>query len=263
MSIKETIKSLLGSAGIRIMKVDRYSKGVKPMRYRGEALAGAAIVSRNTMIPRVQLLHIFECVDYLHRYRIPGALVECGVWKGGAAGMMAYAAKFFGDIRPLYLFDVFGDTCEPDARFDGARGVKEIGGMEMAQGRLRQVKGIYDRLGGHGTIEICRELLEGRLGYPGDRIRYVQGWFQETMPEATRPMSAVALLHIDADWYASTSTALSNIYPKVSKGGMVIIDDYGGYEGCRRAVDEFVESTGEPVFLNDIDGKCVYWVRNG
>jgi hypothetical protein len=174
---------------------------------------------------------------------------------------MACAAQRSGEERDLHLFDSFSDIVEPDWRVDGERAVREAGGKEHSQGRLKPLTGIYDRLGGHGTVDACRNLLETTLHYPANQIAIHQGWFQETIPAAAPSIGPIALLRIDADWYASTKTSLDHLYNLVTSGGAVIIDDYGGYDGCKKAVDEFLTSRSLHPFLNHVDEECVYWFK--
>ncbi|MBN1130713.1 MAG: class I SAM-dependent methyltransferase, partial [Chitinispirillaceae bacterium] len=123
------------------------------------------------------------------------------------------------------------------------------------------LKGIYHRKGGHGTVTACRDLLEHRIGWPVARTHFHKGWFQETMPRLSETIGPIAILRIDADWYASTSVCLENLYERVVKGGSVVVDDYGGYDGCRKAVDEFLAARGVRPFLNHVDEECVYWFK--
>jgi O-methyltransferase len=180
-----------------------------------------------TMLNRQRLGLVFELARHFVTTGIAGAFVECGVWKGGAVGMMACAAKRSGEERDLHLCDVFDDIGEPDWRVDGERAVREVGGKEHAQGRLRPIKGIYDFKGGHGTIEACRELLERRIGYSPTRLHFHQGWFQETLPDLGLAIGPIAFLRIDADWYASTQVVLTSLYASVVSGGAIVVDDYG------------------------------------
>jgi O-methyltransferase len=220
-----------------------------------------SIVKPYSMLSRARLSVLFEFVQYVHAANIPGSIIECGVWKGGAVGMMAMACQHFRADRDLHLFDVFDDIGEPDATVDGERAIREAGGMEHAHGRLLPLKGVYDRSGGHGTIDICKELLEKTIGYPSDKIYYHKGWFQTTMADAVPEIKGVAILRIDADWYASTKISLETFYDRVSRGGVLIIDDYGAYDGCRKAVDEFRQRRNMKLFRNHVDDECIYWFK--
>jgi O-methyltransferase len=220
-----------------------------------------AIVRPFTMLNRQRLVLLFELVRYFDKLKLPGSLVECGVWKGGAVGMMACAARQGGAERDLHLCDVFDEIGEPDWRIDGERAIREAGGKEHAQGRQQSIKGIYDKKGGPGTIDICRELLEKKINWPAHRMHFHQGWFQETLAKLGQFIGPIALLRIDADWYSSTKLCLDNLYGQVVSGGAVVIDDYGGYDGCRKAVDEFLASRSVHPFLNHVDEECVYWFK--
>ena len=153
-----------------------------------EATECIHIVKDNTMLSKRRLVTLFQQVVYCEEYEIPGSFVECGVWKGGATGMMALANLRQGrQRRHLHLFDAFQDICEPDAAVDGARALQEVreftGNDGHSEGKLQPVSGIYDRFGGPGTLEENQQLLEKTIGYPksffitmlvGSRIRFLQ-----------------------------------------------------------------------------------------
>jgi len=230
---------------------------------RPAAETAIAAVAANTMLPRGRLISLFDQVAVCARQRIPGALVECGVWKGGSVGLMAAALLQEGDReRHLHLFDSFTDICAPDPEKDGARALHEVSGRHVEAGaHPTPLTGIYDPLGGHGTIAACKALIEGKIGYSPERVHYHQGWFQDTLPEQAAQIGEIALLRLDGDWYASTKVCLEHLYDQVVPRGFVIIDDYGTYEGCRKAVDEFLEARGLAPFLCRVDGGCYFFVK--
>jgi hypothetical protein len=125
---------------------------------------------------------------------------------------------------------------------------------------LVPLKGIYDQFGGHGTIDECRTLLERIIGYDGSQIHYHQGWFQETLPSQASAIKNIAILRLDGDWYASTKVSLDYLFEKVVPGGFVVIDDYGSYDGCRKAVDEFLARLEQPLFLNVVNSQIRYLI---
>ena len=218
-------------------------------------------IKASSMLSQRRLYVLFALVDLMNHQAVEGALVECGVWRGGAVGMMACATRLRGSMRDLHLFDAFADVCEPDLAVDGERAIREVGGVDHAQGRLRSVTGFYDRRGGHGTIEACRRLLEDALGYPPARIHFHPGWFQDTLTGELPGLERIALLRLDADWYASTKVCLDRLYDRVAEGGVVMADDYGAYDGCRKAVDEFIAGRSLRVFRNFVDTECMYWFK--
>ncbi|HEV2815930.1 MAG TPA: TylF/MycF/NovP-related O-methyltransferase [Allosphingosinicella sp.] len=258
MSLARTVKQAFERFGFQLSANEQPIYADRPAAERA-----IAAVAGNTMLPRGRLVSLFDQSVFCARQGIRGAFVECGVWKGGGVGLMAAALLEEGeDERHLHLFDSFTDICAPDPEMDGARALQEVSGREVRAGpNPTPLTGIYDRLGGHGTIAACRALIEGRIGYPPERVHYHQGWFQDTLPEQAAAIGEIALLRLDGDWYASTKVCLEHLYDQVVPRGFVIIDDYGTYEGCRKAVDEFLAARGLAPFLCRVDGGCYFFVK--
>lgn len=232
----------------------------------GEATECIHIVKNNTMLSKRRLVTLYQQVAYCEVYEIPGSFVECGVWKGGAMGVMALGNLRQGkQRRHLHLFDAFQEICEPDAAVDGERALREVreftGRDGHDKGTLQALSGIYDSFGGPGTLEENQRLLEGTIGYPKEFVHYHVGWFQNTIPADHHDIGSIAILRLDGDWYASTKICLEFLFDKVIKGGIVIIDDYGTYEGCRRAVDEFIKLKQIQAYLVPIDHDCRFFVK--
>ena len=223
--------------------------------------ANLATVADATMLTRDRLASLYDQVAYCQRFGIPGCFVECGVWKGGAVGLMALATlQQPGPSRTLHLFDSFQDICAPES-LDGARAIAETGDLQSADLPLAPVAGHYDAVGGHGTRAACRQLIVDRVCYPEEYVRFHEGWFQDTLPVDAGALGPIAVLRLDGDWYASTKVCLDNLYDQVTPGGFVIVDDYGTYEGCRLAVDQFLQSRGTTPFLSRVDASCYYLVK--
>jgi hypothetical protein len=222
------------------------------------------VIRGHTMALDAPLVSLFEQARFCEHYRIPGSFVECGVWKGGAVGLMALVNLKYGkERRHIHLFDAFQECPEPDASVDGehAIGVAKRAREPGFAGKLRPLCGVYDRMGGPGTVEENRELLEHKIGYPSEWLHYHVGWFQQTLPRDADRIGEIALLRLDADLYASTRVCLQHLYEKVVSVGFVIVDDYGWLEGCRRAVDEFLANRQPPVFLHYANDDCRYWIK--
>jgi hypothetical protein len=167
-----------------------------------------------TMLSGAQLHNAVEAVRYVNQQPIGGALVECGVWRGGCSALMAW----IGRPRTIWLFDSFEGLPEPGP-FDGQE-AKQFAGKVVAS--EHDVQEIFTRLGVNGTVR--------------------KGWFETTVPQASREIGPIAVLRLDGDWYESTKVCLENLFDLVSPGGVVIVDDYDRWQGCRRAVDEFMTS---------------------
>lgn len=220
-----------------------------------EAKAAVRLVRSHTMTSLERLVSLWNQVRYLDRYKIEGAFVECGVWKGGSVGMMALAHRhsYPAPSRELHLFDSFEGLPEPDRTVDGDHAVSYS--HQQAGGNL---EAIGENV---GPIEDNHELLFGRIGYPEANVHFHQGWLEETLPRDAGGIGKIALLRLDGDWYSSTKVCLDHLYDKVVKNGVVVIDDYGHWEGCRKAVDEFLASHATPVMLHHVDYTGRYWIK--
>jgi len=146
--------------------------------------------------------------------------------------------------RDLYLYDTFEGMTPPsevDRTVDGTQARIHLDRDPDRSGRVWAVAGIDD----------VRRNME-TTGYPGDRVKCVKGPIESTVP-AQSPTGPIALLRLDTDWYESTKHGLENLFPSLSKDGILIIDDYGHWEGARKAVDEYFNSLGRPYYLHRID----------
>jgi hypothetical protein len=221
-------------------------------------------VQAHTMTPVERQLSLYRQAVACEKNNIPGAFVECGTWKGGLVGLMALANLRHGlKRRPLHLFDSFEGIPEPDPIMDGARAVAEVESVGcQPTGQLKSVSGFYEKFAsGIGTLDDNRNLLEKKIGYPQEFLHYHPGWFQDTVPADAETLEPIAILRLDGDWYASTKVCLDHLYPKVVPGGYVILDDYGSYEGCRKAVDEYRVANKIRSPLEEIDSSCFAWIK--
>ena len=180
-----------------------------------------------TMIHEAKYVNNLElCFEFR---KIAGCVVECGVWRGGmSAGMV----QVLGDERKYYLFDSFEGL--PPARED-------LDGAAAIAWQSDTASPTYYNNCGAGQEEAAAAMkLSGSTSFS-----LVKGWFNETVPRFTPP-SAIAVLRLDGDWYDSTKVCLENLYPHVAPGGIVIIDDYYNWDGCARAVNEFIAGIATP-----------------
>ena len=197
-----------------------------------------------TMVGKRRLLNACVSVDEVYRLEIAGAIVECGVWRGGCAAAMAAVSEHRGGSRDVWLLDSFEGLPEPTER-DGARAHEWMAGATVEQ---RCVANVHE----------VEALLFDKFHLPRERVHIRRGWFENTVPAAAPEIGPIAVLRLDADWYESTRICLEYLYPNVSDGGIVIIDDYGYWEGCRRATDELLQSIGV-VELTAIDACGVFF----
>ena len=176
---------------------------------------------RYTMVTNWNLVGLYDLVQQINLSSVPGDIVECGVWNGGSTAVMA-RSHFESPSRPertFWLFDSFSGLPEPSEK-DGDKA------------KIYYFDGFCK-----GAIHRVKEILK-KLDLPETAFQIVPGWFKDTLPHAM--VGQIALLHIDADWYDSVKLVLETFYDNVAQNGVIVFDDYGYWEGCHRAVDEFI-----------------------
>jgi O-methyltransferase len=197
-----------------------------------------------TMAGPERILSTINAVEYVVRAGVEGAIVECGVWKGGNMMAAALALQHLNTQRLLYLFDTFAGMTTPqpmDKDFTGTAAQ-----ATYARFRRKQAKGQWCEAG----IEEVQANM-ALTQYASGLIRYVEGPVESTLPSAAPPQ--IAILRLDTDWYASTLHELIHLYPRIRSGGVVIIDDYGHWRGARQAVDEYLKEQEIRCLLHRID----------
>ena len=214
-----------------------------PADYDDEAKDIIRAVKPYTMTSPERLNAFVLATRHIVRHGIPGDIVECGVWRGGSMQACAKTLLSLGETdRDLYLFDTYEGMTPPtaeDLRRDG-RPAREL---LDAQGKDRPIWAV-------ASLEDVQAGFE-RVPYPKDRVHYVRGKVEDTLPE--RAPERISILRLDTDWYASTKHELHHLYGRLVSGGVLLIDDYGYWQGSRQAVDEFLEETGEQLLLLRMD----------
>jgi len=197
-----------------------------------------------TMIGLKRLDNLHFCIQQVLREGIPGDFIETGVWRGGACIFMRAALQAYGDTsRTVWVADSFEGLPKPDGRYSQDSGDRHWKKSEVLGIPLEQVQANFSRYG----------LLD-------DRVRFLKGWFKDTLPSA--PIEKLAILRLDGDMYASTMDSLVNLYPKLSPGGYIIIDDYSEIATCSQAVDDFRRTHSITTPLTPIDSCAVYWKKS-
>jgi hypothetical protein len=217
-----------------------------PLRFLDHYVDGRAI----SMLPLARLDNIEACVTRVLADGVPGDLIETGVWRGGAVIFMrAILAAANVTDRVVWVADSFEGLPVPDAeRFPIE--ARAHAGVVMRDAYKHFASGIDEVRHNFTTF-----------GLLDDRVRFLQGWFKDTLPHA--PIERLAVMRLDGDYYESTMDALTALYDKLSVGGFAIVDDYGEdtWTYCRAAVDEFRASRGIVDPLVEVDRRCWYWRR--
>jgi O-methyltransferase len=240
--LRARAKAVLRSRGI---DVRRWPPPL-PEHIDAEAAATVAAARPFTMTSVEALFSLIEATRYAARRQVPGAFVECGVWRGGSMVAVARTLQQLGTTdRHLWLYDTFEGMTEPagrDVRYsgDGARAADLLAAEPVGDG---------DGIWCYSTLDEVRAAMAA-TGYPADRVHYVTGPVEETIPRQVP--DRIALLRLDTDWYESTRHELGHLVPLISPGGVLIVDDYWYWQGCRQAVDEFLAETGLPLLLTPV-----------
>jgi len=197
-----------------------------------------------TMVGMKRLNNVQECVTDVLRSGVPGDILETGVWRGGCCIFMKAILAAYGDTtRNVWLADSFEGLPKPDAE-------------QYPEDR-------DDELWMRSVLAVPMETVQEnfrRYGLLDERVKFLKGWFKDTLP--TAPIRQLSILRLDGDMYESTIQVLDAVYSKVSLGGYVIIDDYH-LKGCKAAVDDFRRNHHISDPLTSVDWAGVYWRRSG
>ncbi len=196
-----------------------------------------------TMTSDARLAALVKSVRYIVANRVPGAVVECGVWKGGSMVAAAKTLINAGDAsRELYLYDTF-EGMPPPTELDRSKDGESAASLLAADAADGNVRAI-------APLDVVKAAM-ATSGYYHARIHYVKGKVEDSIP-GTIP-DRIALLRLDTDWYESTKHELEHLYPRLVPGGALIIDDYGHWQGARRAVDEYFAALRPAPLLSAVD----------
>lgn len=202
-----------------------------------------------TMTSPARLQALVDAVRYTERRGLDGAFAECGVWRGGSVLAMVLTLQELGRERDIYLYDTFEGMTEPTEHDVSPVDSPALDEWNSARDQGRRPWA--DVFGPEAFDEQSVRTTLLSTGYPEGRLHLVRGPVEETIPE--NAPESLALLRLDTDWYESTRHELEHLYPRLAVGGPLIIDDYGHWEGSRKAVDEYFSTQAEPLLLNRID----------
>lgn len=215
------------------------SASVYPKDFDSEIIEIHKRVSPYTMTSAERIYSLCKSVQYIESNQIEGAIVECGVWKGGS--MMAIMLQLLNlkKERDCYLYDTFEGMTSPtavDVDVSNKSAIEQFDehNEEWCASALNDVKENISSTGYNSTI-----------------VHYVEGKVEDTIPSIVP--KRIALLRLDTDWYESTRHELEHLFPLLSPGGILIIDDYGHWQGARKAVDEYMRRTKQKIFLARVD----------
>jgi O-methyltransferase len=248
INLRETLnRALLHPLGYELNQKNRFlgSNGIPLDMQDVDFIRLYRICSECSLCHVEAMYALYRAVEHVVRRDLPGDLVECGVYRGGSAMMMAMALLHFGcrRRRKIYLYDTYEGMSPPTEK---DRNVLGGDAREMLGEGPRDTNPVW----AYGALEDVRRNM-GQTGYDPNLLVYVKGMVENTLP-GTRPGS-ISLLRLDTDWYESTRHELIHLYPRLASGGILILDDYGHWQGARKAVDEYLGQIPAPILLHRTD----------
>jgi O-methyltransferase len=250
--VRKATDRALGYAGYQLV---RKPTGVPqppaelPPDFDDEMAATVRAVGPYTLTPPERIFALCEAVKYVIKAGIEGSFVECGVWRGGSSLAIVRTLLSLGVTdRDLYLFDTFEYMPPP-----GPEDVDILGVAASEYHEQFNSGAAYDPVYDFLPYDAVRDLFKN-TGYPFERCHFVKGLVEDTIPD--QAPEKVSLLRLDTDYYQSTVHELEHLYPRIPSGGVLLIDDYGHFLGCRQAVDEYGEqlaARNQYLLLNRID----------
>jgi hypothetical protein len=241
--VTRPIRGVLGRLGYDVV---RRPAADAPVAYQpdfdADLIALCERVKPYTLTSPERIAALREAVRYVVRAGIPGDVVECGVWRGGSMMVVALTLVELGVTdRDLHLFDTFTHMPFPGEEDVDLFGVPAADAYEAASAAeaFRYL-----------TLDEVRAALVA-TGYPEERMHFVPGLVEDTIPDAAP--ERIALCRLDTDWYRSTVHEMEHLFPRISAGGVLLVDDYGHFMGAKQAVDEHFAAHGPEVLLHRID----------
>jgi O-methyltransferase len=237
-TLKNFASNLLQRFGLKLIRV---KKNGLPIDFDEEIHDVISSFHEYTMTSPEKIKVLVDAVNYISMHQVPGAFVECGVWRGGSSMIAANAFKKLKDAREFYLFDAFDLPIPvPVSEDKDVFGARILGGAAEGQPYWNAIT----------ESEVGANMRS--IGYPEDSIHLIKGLVGDTVPD--RAPSTIAILRLDTDTYESTAHNLKHLYPRISRGGILLLDDYGTHLGVRKAVDDYVASNpDQKIFLIRID----------
>ena len=199
-----------------------------------------------TMTSVERMYALYQSVKYIIENNIPGDFIECGVWRGGSAMLIArYFFIHHITDRKLVLYDTYEGMSEPTEADKDYRGVTAEQQLKASEKTNESFIWCLASL-----EDVSRNIFS--TGISSNQVEFVKGMVEDTIP-SDMPFERIAILRLDTDWYESTLHELTHLYPLLVEKGILIIDDYGHWQGCRKAVDEYFERAKNRLLLNRID----------
>lgn len=246
--IKQSIKKILKNFSYEIKKIKKKNPLLFNLKNKNNFEEYYEICKNESLnVSKERFVSLYQTINYIYKNNIDGDFVECGVFMGGSAMMMSYAMSEFeinNKNKMIWLYDTFEGMANPSIHDENI--LNEKATIELKNKTKKEnSKDIW----AYSSINYVKENIN-KTNISSDRVKYVKGLVEETLSK-DKPKK-ISLLRLDTDFYESTKVELEELYPLLEIGGAIIIDDYGHWKGCKKAVDEYFENK-KNIFFQQID----------
>jgi hypothetical protein len=246
------VNTILGLMGLEIRRISPYENFLFPVESDEFERLTVLNAKKYSMTPVERLWALAYACKYIQLKNIPGAFVECGVWKGGNLVLMSALNQYRGGDKEIYGFDTFSGMTAP-TDFD-----QDLWG-ESAKNLLQN--SVYEdgtnSFHAFASKSLVEDVLKENKCFD---VNLIEGDVEKTLLVSENLPSSISLLRLDTDWYESTKIELEVLYPLLEPGGILIIDDYGHFSGARKAVDEYFND--KIPFMFNVDYSCRILVKD-
>lgn len=242
--MKKIIQYILKIFGL---KINRIKKDSYPIDINKNFIEEYKMIEAYTATSIERVYALKNAITYIIKNNIKGDFVECGVWKGGSCMLMAKTLVNEEEKeRKIWMYDTFDGMTEPTE--DDSEIETNISGSDLLKNTPKNTDKF--NMWAYAPLEMVKKNMKKTM-FPKERIHFIEGKVEDTLSK-TKPQN-IALLRLDTDWYESTKCELEQLYPLLSIGGVLIIDDYGHFSGAKKAVDEYFSKTNVKPLMNRID----------
>ena len=242
--MKNLAKKIIKKLGYEIHRAGTYREF--PIDFNETDIEIIKSVKPFTLTSIERRFALIQAVNYIIKNKIAGDIVECGVWKGGSIMAIAKTLLTLKSYdKELYLFDTFEGMPKPKefdvASYDNRMAIKQFEDLKINDNSSNWSKIELD--------EVRNNVFSTK--YNKEKFHFIKGKVEDTIPEFSP--ETISILRLDTDWYEFTRHELIHLFPRLVKGGVIIIDDYGYWKGAKKAVDEYFTENNIPILLNRID----------
>ena len=242
--MKRIIKYILKIFGLKINKI---KKDVYPIDINNNFIEEYKMIEAYTATSIERVYALKSAITYIIKNKIKGDFVECGVWKGGSCMLMAKTLMNEGEKeRKIWMYDTFDGMTEPTD--DDCEIETNVSGSDLLKNTPKNTDKF--NMWAYAPLEMVKKNMKKTM-FPEERIHFIEGKVENTLSRV-KPQN-IALLRLDTDWYESTKCELEQLYPLLSIGGVLIVDDYGHFSGAKKAVDQYFSKANVKPLMNRID----------